>query len=813
MRRLLTLLTVAILAATLAPAHYQFVHFNSRTAPFRPVPEKFDVNVLPNRTLSYFIADPSNVQLAPNDSAPSLISQIRAAATVWSDVELSELRLAFGGIVSQPTTSQSTPSLDVVFDEVPPGVRAYGGPTVRADSNGAFVPILKSVVVLPLDLKSRPSHTEEEFLTMVHEMGHALGLQHTLTSSVMSTSITRSTSKGRPLTADDVAGISYLYPRPGFTQSSGTIAGRVTMSGSGVNLASVVAVAPNGAAVSALSNPDGTYRIEGIQPRSYFVYVHPLPPAQNGEATPAAITYPTDADGRPLGVGSPFETQFFPGTRDPQAASLVEVRAGGVTENINFTVRQAQRHGIHSVRTYSFTAGNAIRSPYLNPGSTPAFIVATGTNLIGQNVEASILGGGTMTVTPYAQAPTTYLQLDLDRRTLLVPSDSAKHVVFSTPSDVYVLPAAFFHVERQPPAIASVTPGPERTITLQGPNLNSNTRIFFDGVQGQVREADDAAGRLVVVAPPAGPGQRAVISAFNIDGQSSLFLQSSNPPTYVYPSDGAGAPVSLSVSPASLAPGTEAMVQVDGLNTNFVDGQVKLGFGSSDVVVRGLWVVSSTRVLANVAVSPNAAPGALNVTVASGLQTVVQPAAVQAQAAPRAFWLSASVTNAATGQPAVSPGSAAILTVGAAPVNITSQNTAVLLNDARVPVTSVSGNLILIQLPANLQPGPVVVRLEAGGERSSAIVLQIETLPRILTANRNAELMLLSVINGGTEGVDQMTVAFGGKAGKVLQAVQQGDTRLILVQIPADAPNGDAVPLQLTIGSRAAEPFSVTIGK
>ena len=42
--------------------------------------------------------------------------------------------------------------------------------------------------------------------------GHALGLQHTLTSSVMSTSITRTTSKAKPLTADDIAGISLLYP-------------------------------------------------------------------------------------------------------------------------------------------------------------------------------------------------------------------------------------------------------------------------------------------------------------------------------------------------------------------------------------------------------------------------------------------------------------------------------------------------------------------------------------------------------------------------------------------------------------------------
>ena len=90
-------------------------------------------------------------------------------------------------------------------------------------------------------------------------MGHALGLQHTFTSSLMSTEAAgRATSLYTPLTADDIAGISYLYPKGNLAQSAGSIAGRITSpGGQGIHLASVVAIRPAGPAVSALTDPNG----------------------------------------------------------------------------------------------------------------------------------------------------------------------------------------------------------------------------------------------------------------------------------------------------------------------------------------------------------------------------------------------------------------------------------------------------------------------------------------------------------------------------------------------------------------------------
>ena len=63
--------------------------------------------------------------------------------------------------------------------------------------------------------------------------------------------------------------------------------------------------------ISTLTNPDGTLRIEGLPPRSYYVYVHPLPPPVQAQTTFADIIYPIDEDGRSLGPGVPFDTVFF----------------------------------------------------------------------------------------------------------------------------------------------------------------------------------------------------------------------------------------------------------------------------------------------------------------------------------------------------------------------------------------------------------------------------------------------------------------------------------------------------------------------
>ena len=86
---------------------------------------------------------------------------------------------------------------------------------------------------------------------------------------------------------------------------------------------------PTGAAVSSLTNPDGTYRIDGIPAGNYLLYVHPLPP----DAVPAdgtGLRPPRDQNGGQFLPNGVFGTVFYPNTTDPNQATLNNVVAGSV---------------------------------------------------------------------------------------------------------------------------------------------------------------------------------------------------------------------------------------------------------------------------------------------------------------------------------------------------------------------------------------------------------------------------------------------------------------------------------------------------
>lgn len=768
-------------------AYYHYVRFLARTGSV-PVLEKYDLSALPNKTLFYYVSEQGPSAFATGDSLTAMLSQIQLAAKAWDDVETSDINLRFGGLTTS-SAPQSGPGIDVVFsDDIPPGLIALGGVTSRGEAvsttGETFVPITRSVVIFRKNLADRPSSSEAFFLTAVHEFGHALGLQHTLTSSVMSTSITRSTTKAQPLALDDRVGLSILYPARNFPGATAAIKGRVTMDNEGVNLASVVAIPPTGSAISTLTNPDGTYHLQGIPPGQYFLYVHPLPPALQGEATPANLVLPVAADGRTLAPGPAFDTVFFPGVKEPLVA--VPLTAGAVLENVNFQVTRRASVPVSSVQTYGFLGQVTTKPPLLNRTLGRGTLVAAGNGLLSApstlapGLQVAAIGGATGVVTgslrPYAFS-SAFLQLDVAFTPFSV--DGPHHLMFQLGGDVHVLPSAFLVTSRQPPAINSIVnatdPTGARVVAITGSNFDRQTQFLFDGHPAAIRFLDETAGVALVSPPPAAGGHVAAVVALNRDGQSSLFVHGNNVPTYSY--EGAEQPT-LTISPALVSAGSETMVEIEGSGWNLIDGLARLGFGSSDILVRRVWVLSPNRLLANISVSAAAVGRSYQATLVNGLQTAHSGSISVGPVNPRQMMVTQAV-HAASGSTFFGAGAPVSVTVANLPPGTPAASIALTLNDQAVPVVSVGANgQVNFVIPASLSPGPAVLRLRVGAEAALPIVLAIEPPPPAI-----------------------LSAQMGGAALDAGRAVLAGDTVTLLVAgLTADAFTGVVSNVSVEVG-------------
>jgi len=123
--------------------------------------------------------------------------------------------------------------------------------------------------------------------------------------------------------ADDVAGLSEVYPRTGFTAESGSISGRVTKNGQGVLGAHVVAFNPSSRALVGNFSMDssGAFTISSLAPGPYIIRVEPIDDAEL-ESFFDAATIPT--------VDTSFRVAYF--------AGLVVVPAGGGASPIEVKV-------------------------------------------------------------------------------------------------------------------------------------------------------------------------------------------------------------------------------------------------------------------------------------------------------------------------------------------------------------------------------------------------------------------------------------------------------------------------------------------
>lgn len=725
----------ALLSVTTpANGYYHFLHFRQTESGLRGVPARFDLNALVDDTVYFYVSAQQLPRLQANDSFEGLVSQVRQALATWDAVPTSSLRVGFGGVLDGPLEG-STPAVEIVFGELPPGVLGQGGPIVLGEAREDFVPILRSQVIVSDNLAGNqgPSFSESFYGTLIHEAGHALGLQHSLAGSALSQQATRSTTRARPLELDDVAGLSQLYPTQEFRALTGAIEGIVRFDdGEPVALASVAALNRGGQIVTALTDPAGRYRIEGLLPGEYTLYAEPLPPATMAGFGPGNIVRPVDENRQEIAASGAFRTEFLGDTDRVEAARFVAVGAGAAADGADFRVQRRADAALLPVTTYSFPGYGApgVHPAFLNVTDGSGLLVAAGGNLLenlGSFQLSAIFRDLTVSAPSLYDPAPSYVRFDVEPAPFA--GLGALHLMFRLPDDIYVLPGAARLTNQGAPIIYWITRDFSQGVPawrIAGQEFGPGSQVYFDGLPGSVLAFDSITGELVA-APPAGPaGHRAVVTVYNTDGQSSAFALPDGNVMFAYP-DGPAA--SASASGNSAAPGTDKVVEITGLFTQFAPGDAVVGVGSSDIVVREVQVLDERRIRAVVSVAAGAQRGLYDLSVSNGLETILLPDAFEvkgdAAADDRPILRFNGVLNAATNTHRLAPGTLASLyglhlaSPGAeSAVRVT-------FNGLEAPLVAVTESQINLQIPEGVQPGLAELRVFNGVSGSEPMLVSI----------------------------------------------------------------------------------------
>lgn len=328
LRRALAATALVLLALAARPAAYlQFAaEVNGKTVPLR-----WNASSLRWYATNRGIADVSATQLQ---------ATVSRAFETWQNVPTASVAFTFAGFTSAVPFDQDGLSV-VGFANEPDMDRVLGATTfVVDDVTGELVEsdiFFNEVFPWSTATTGIPGSFDLQSVA-THEIGHFIGLGHSalgeteprptggrrvLASGAVMFPIAMSagSTADRVLQPDDIAGVSIGYPDAGFTEETGSIAGRVLMNGRPVFGAHVIAfdLQTNELVAGFTLNDKGEFVIAGLRPGPHVVRAEPLDDAD--------IESIFDDPGQ---VQINFAPVFYP--------RLVAVPSGGSPPRIDVTV-------------------------------------------------------------------------------------------------------------------------------------------------------------------------------------------------------------------------------------------------------------------------------------------------------------------------------------------------------------------------------------------------------------------------------------------------------------------------------------------
>jgi hypothetical protein len=242
--------------------------------------------------IRYFITNAS----VPGVTAPQFQAAVTRAFGTWHAVENTQTESTFVGFVqAQPFVDDG--SNVIGYLNRPGQDRTLAATTFTVDETTGR--ILESDIffntIFPWStVEAGGADAYDVESIALHEIGHMLGLSHSALGEteligggrrviaaeavMFPIAFTRGSIADRSLKADDIAGISDIYGTTTFAREFGSISGRVTRGGEGVQGAHVVAFNPRtGKLVGGFSlNESGDFVIAGLEPGPHVLRAEPL---------------------------------------------------------------------------------------------------------------------------------------------------------------------------------------------------------------------------------------------------------------------------------------------------------------------------------------------------------------------------------------------------------------------------------------------------------------------------------------------------------------------------------------------------------